>query len=97
MESIFKMAILRFPITEPCIFVIFKPINFKFWILMKHYITTNDTFEFFDKLSISYEIELELGPSRIKGFFNFLRHFVFFGSNFIFFIFFLISTSKIYH
>jgi hypothetical protein len=31
MESIFKMAILRFPISpsEPCVFAIFKPTNFK--------------------------------------------------------------------
>jgi hypothetical protein len=29
----------------------------------------NDTSGFFDKLSISSGIELELGPSRIKGFF----------------------------
>jgi hypothetical protein len=76
MESIFKMAILRFIISpsEPCIFAIFKPTNFKFWILMKNYITKNDTSGFFDKLSISSAIELELGPSRIKGFFYFLRN-----------------------
>jgi hypothetical protein len=71
MESIFKMTILRFPFSpsEPYIFDIFKPINLKFGILMKNYIKTNETFGFFDKLSISYGIELELGPSRIKGFF----------------------------
>jgi hypothetical protein len=55
MESIFKMATFRSPISpsEPCIFAIFKPKNFKFWILIENYITTNDTYEFFDKLSIS--------------------------------------------
>jgi hypothetical protein len=36
---------------------------------MENYITTNDTFGFFDKISIISGIELELGPSRIKGFF----------------------------
>jgi hypothetical protein len=36
---------------------------------MENYITTNNTSGFFDKLSISSGIELELGPSRIKGFF----------------------------
>jgi hypothetical protein len=64
------MAILRFPISssEPCSFAIFKPINFKFWILIENYITTNDTSDkFFDKLSISSGIELELEPSRFKG------------------------------
>jgi hypothetical protein len=66
------MAILRFPISqsEPCIFAIFKPKNFKFWIMIENYITTNDTSEFFDNLSISSGIKLELGPSRIKGFFS---------------------------
>jgi hypothetical protein len=71
MESIFKMAILRFPSSpsEHCLFAIFKPENFKFWILIENYITTNDTYEFFDKLSISSGIELEIVPSRIKDFF----------------------------
>jgi hypothetical protein len=71
MESIFKMAILRFLISppEPCIFAIFKLKNFKFWILIENYIITNDTSGFFDRFSISSGIELELGPSRIKGFF----------------------------
>jgi hypothetical protein len=65
------MAILRFFISpsEPCTFAIFKPTNLKFWILMKNYITTNDTSGFFDKLSNSSEIELRLGPFRIKVFF----------------------------
>jgi hypothetical protein len=86
------MAILRFPFSpsEPCIFDIFKPINLKFGILMKNYITTNDTIGFFDKLSINYGIELELGPSRIKGFFfNFFRHFVFFALIYFFYDFYL--------
>jgi hypothetical protein len=39
------------------------------WILIENYITTNDTSEFFDRLSVSSAIELELGPSRSKGFF----------------------------
>jgi hypothetical protein len=37
---------LRFPISqsdEPCIFAIIKPKNFKFWILIENYITTNNT------------------------------------------------------
>jgi hypothetical protein len=74
------MAILRFPIgpSEPCIFVIFKPINFKFWILIENYKTTNDTSGFFDKLFISSEIELEFGPSRVKGCFLFSPPFCFF-------------------
>jgi hypothetical protein len=65
------MAILRFPISpsEPCILAIFKPKNLKFWILIENYITTNNMPGFFDKLSISPGIELELGASRIKGFF----------------------------
>jgi hypothetical protein len=60
------MAILRFGISpsEPCIFAIFKLKNFKFLILIE-----NDTSGFFDKMPISSEIELELGPSRINGFF----------------------------
>jgi hypothetical protein len=61
------MAILRFLISpsEPCIFAIFEPTNFKLWILMKNYITTNDTSGFFDQLSIKSVIEPQLGPSRI--------------------------------
>jgi hypothetical protein len=68
------MAILRFPVSpsETCIVAIFKPTNFKFKILMKNYVTKNDTSGFFDKLSISFGIELELGPSRIKGFFYYI-------------------------
>jgi hypothetical protein len=66
------MVILRFRMRppEPCVFVIFKPTNFKFWILIENYIKTNETTGFFDKLSISSGIELELGPSRIKVFFR---------------------------
>jgi hypothetical protein len=91
------MAILRFPISlsEPCIFVIFKPINFKFWILIKNYITTNYTFGFFDKLSISSGIEVELGPSRIKGFFYFLRHLVFFALIYFFYFFYDFNFQNI--
>jgi hypothetical protein len=37
--------------------------------MITNYITKNDTSGFFDELSISSGIELELGPSRIKGFF----------------------------
>jgi hypothetical protein len=68
------MAILRIPISpsEPCIFVIFIFKNFKFLILIENYIKTNDTSGFFDKLSISSGIQLELRPSRIKGFFIFI-------------------------
>jgi hypothetical protein len=52
MDSIFKMVILRFPISpsEPCIFAIFKPKNFKFWIPIENYITTNETPGFWDEL-----------------------------------------------
>jgi hypothetical protein len=76
LEAIFNVAILRFPISppEPCILVIFKLINFIFWNLIENYITANDTSGFFDKLSISSEIELELGPSRIKGLFIKFHH-----------------------
>jgi hypothetical protein len=63
------MAILRFPISpsEHCIIAIFKFTNFKFWILIKNYIATNKTSVFSDKMSVSFGIELKLGPSRIKG------------------------------
>jgi hypothetical protein len=83
------MAILRFPISpsEPCIVAIFKLKNFKFKILIKNYITKNDTSGFFDKLSISSGIEVELGQSRIKRFFYFLRHFVFFAPIYFFYFF----------
>jgi hypothetical protein len=52
--------------SERCIFAIFNLKNFKFRDLIENYITTNYTSGFFDKLSISSGIELELGPSRIK-------------------------------
>jgi hypothetical protein len=70
MESIFKMVILLLFIhpSESCIFTIFKPIVFKFLILIENYIGINDTFGFFDSLSISSEIELGLGTSRIRIF-----------------------------
>jgi hypothetical protein len=72
------MAILRFPISssEPCIVAIFKPQNLKFRI--QNYLTTNDTSRFFDKLSVSSGIGLELEPSRIKSFFLFYPPFCFF-------------------
>jgi hypothetical protein len=40
MEPIFKMAILHLSIRtfEPCIFAIFKPTIFKFWIILEDYI-----------------------------------------------------------
>jgi hypothetical protein len=68
MESIFKMAILHLYIrpSEPCIFVIFEPAIFKFRNIIEDYIKINDTFGFFDSLSISSEIEFVLGPSQIK-------------------------------
>jgi hypothetical protein len=73
------MAILRFPISpsEHCIFAIFKPINFKFWVLIENYITTNVTSRFFDKFSISSVIELELGPSVLRVFFIIFHHILF--------------------
>jgi hypothetical protein len=64
------MAIFRFLISpsDPCIFAIFKLKNFKFWVLKENNITTNETSGFFDKLSISFGIELELGPSVLSVF-----------------------------
>jgi hypothetical protein len=41
--------------------------TYKFWILIKNYIKTNDTSGFLNKLSISSGIELELGPSRVRA------------------------------
>jgi hypothetical protein len=84
------MAILRFFISpsEPLIFAIFKPINFKFWILIENYKTTNDTSGFFDQLSINSGIELEFGPSRVKGCFLFSPPFCFFFVLIYFFYFF---------
>jgi hypothetical protein len=60
---------------EPCIFAIFKPVIFKFWILIEDYIKINEINEFFDSLSISSEIELRLGDSQINIFYHFLRIF----------------------
>jgi hypothetical protein len=70
MESMFKMAILRLSIrlSEPCIFAIFRPTLFKFWIIIEEYIRFNETFGFFDLLSISSETEFRLGPSQIRIF-----------------------------
>jgi hypothetical protein len=70
MEVIFKMAILLLSIrrTEPCIFAISRPTIFKYWIIIEDYIRINETFGFFDPLSISSGIELGLGPSQIRFF-----------------------------
>jgi hypothetical protein len=75
MESIFKMAILRLSIrpSEPCIFAIFKPTIFKFWIHIDDYLRINDTF--FDSLFIISEIKLGLGPVFFIIFHDFLRIF----------------------
>jgi hypothetical protein len=64
------MTILRLPIRlfAPCIFNIFKPTIFRLWILIEDYIKMNETFGFFDLLSISSEIELGLGLWQIKIF-----------------------------
>jgi hypothetical protein len=61
------MAILRLSIrlSESCIFAIFRPKIFKFWIPIENYMRINDTLGFFDSFSISSEIELGLGPSQI--------------------------------
>jgi hypothetical protein len=68
------MAILHLSIrpSEPCIFAIFTPTIFKFWILIETYLRINDTFGFYDSLFISSEIELGLGPSLIKIFFHYI-------------------------
>jgi hypothetical protein len=55
---------------EICIFVIFKPTIFKFWILIEDYIRINETFGFFDSLPKSSEIGFGLGPSQIMIFLN---------------------------
>jgi hypothetical protein len=62
------MAILRLSIrpSELCIFGIFKPTIFKFWILIKECIQINETFGYFDLLSKTSEFEFGLGPSQIK-------------------------------
>jgi hypothetical protein len=54
------------------VWAILESRNLKFWILIENYITANDTSVFFYKLSISSGIELELGTSRIKGFFYYI-------------------------
>jgi hypothetical protein len=46
--------------------------TYKLKILIENYIKTNDTCVFFDKFSIRSRIELELRPSRIKGFFYYI-------------------------
>jgi hypothetical protein len=72
------MAILHLSIrpSQPCVFAIFKPAISKFWILIEGYIRINNTFGISDSLSISFEIELGLGPSQIKIFFIIFHHFL---------------------
>jgi hypothetical protein len=67
MESIFKMATLHLSIrpSESCIFDIFKPTIFKFWMHLEVYIRINDTFGFFASFSISSEIE----PFKLRFFY----------------------------
>jgi hypothetical protein len=71
MESIFKMAILRFHISlsEPCIFAIFEPKNFKFWILIENYITTNDTSGFVISCLLALELNTNYYPPALRIFF----------------------------
>jgi hypothetical protein len=67
MESISKIAILRLFARPPVpfIFTIIKPTIFKLQIFIEEYIRINDTFGFFDSISISSEIEHGLGPFQI--------------------------------
>jgi hypothetical protein len=78
MGLIFKMAILHLSIraSEPCIFAIFKPTIFKFWILIGDYIRINETFGVFLFIFIGSEIELGLRTSQIKIFFMIYPHFL---------------------
>jgi hypothetical protein len=46
--------------SEPCLFAIFKPTIFKFWILIGDYIKINHIFGFLDLLSISSEICMKI-------------------------------------
>jgi hypothetical protein len=57
------MVILHLTIhpCEPGLFAIFKPTIL--WYLIEDYIRINNTFGFFDSLSISSEVELGLGLS----------------------------------
>jgi hypothetical protein len=71
MKSIFKMAILRLSIrpSERFIFAISRHTIFKYQILIEDYTRIHDTFEFFNSMPISSEIELGFGASQIKIFF----------------------------
>jgi hypothetical protein len=62
--------------SEPCIFAIFRPTIFKFWILTEDYIRINVTFGFFDLFFISSETKLGLGPSQIKIFLIIFHYFL---------------------
>jgi hypothetical protein len=46
--------------SEPCLFAIFKPTIFKFWMLIADYIKINHIFEFLDLLAISSEICMKI-------------------------------------
>jgi hypothetical protein len=78
MKSIFKMAVVNLSIrpSQPCIITIFKPTIFKFRILIEDCMRIKYTFEFFDSLSISSEIELGLGSSQIQFFLIIFHHFL---------------------
>jgi hypothetical protein len=71
------MAILHLSIrpSERCLFAIFRPTIFKFRILIEDNIRIIEMIGFFDSLSISFEIELGLGPSQIIIFQHFFRIF----------------------
>jgi hypothetical protein len=60
MDSIFKMAILRSSIRLSLVFSPFLDLQSS--NLLKDYVRINDTFGFFDLLSMSSETELRLGP-----------------------------------
>jgi hypothetical protein len=72
MKSKFKMAILHLSIrsSEPCIFAIFKPTIFKFWILIKDYMRINDKFGFYETSSISSEIWSRILPNIFQLIFH---------------------------
>jgi hypothetical protein len=60
------MAILRFAISpaEPCLFAIFKPGTFKFWILIENYITTNEKSGF---LISCLKVSLKMATDGLMG------------------------------
>jgi hypothetical protein len=70
------MAILHLSIrlSEPCIYAIFKPTIFKFWIFIEGYKRINDTFGILDSFSINFEIELGFPSSQIKIFLRIFDH-----------------------